>query len=386
MVLAYLAAGVVAVPLGAAGEVEPWLPVHLLLLGAATNAIVIWTRHFTGTLLRARDLPGGSVGWRLVALNVAVLGVLGGVSAGLRTLSAVAAAATGAVICAHLAALVRTARIGLGGPYAPTVRFYWVAAGALLAGVAAGTALVVGVPNGWYARVYAAHVHLNLFGWVSLAVLGTEFTLWPTVLRTRISGAVSRSARRALVGCTVGLALAVAGLLVAARPLVVVGLFVYLAGVVSCLVPFVSTARRRPPRTPAAWMLATGTAWLLIALLLDLVAVLAAPDPAGLAGRIAGVVPWLLTGFVAQVLAGALTYLLPVVLGGGPALGRRTAALLERWGRVRTVALNAGIAVVALPLPAPAALLGWTLALAALASFVVLAAFVVATTGRRARR
>ena len=34
-----------------------WLLVHLLLLGAATNAILIWSDHFATSLLRLPDTP-----------------------------------------------------------------------------------------------------------------------------------------------------------------------------------------------------------------------------------------------------------------------------------------------------------------------------------------
>jgi hypothetical protein len=30
-----------------------WLAVHLVLFGAVTNAIVVWSEHFTAALLRA---------------------------------------------------------------------------------------------------------------------------------------------------------------------------------------------------------------------------------------------------------------------------------------------------------------------------------------------
>jgi nitrite reductase (NO-forming) len=41
-------------------------------------------------------------------------------------------------------------------------------------------------------------------------------------------------------------------------------------------------------------------------------------------------VPVLLVGFVGQVLTGALTFLLPVVLGRGPAGARQATATLEQ--------------------------------------------------------
>lgn len=382
VVLAYLAAAVVAIPVHAAGDAGRWLPVHLFLLGAVTNAVVIWTGHFTATLLRAPRPSGRAAAWRMAGLNVAVIALLIGVTGGLTVVTVIAAGLLAVVIAAHLTSLVRVARRGRGGSFAPTVWFYGAAAAALLAGVAAGTALVAGVPPGWYAHVYAAHVHLNVFGWVALAVLGTEFGLWPMALRTRVDDRTARAARRTLPACTAGLTITVAGLLADARPITVAGLVVYLAGVAMSLDPFVRTAWRRHPRGPATWMLAAGTGWLLIALGADVAAVLRTRDVAEVADRVGGFVPWLLAGFVAQVLAGALTYLLPVVLGRGPAGARRAVALLDRWGAARTVGINAGVAAIALPLPTIAAAAGWALAVASLAAFVGLAAAVVVITRR----
>ena len=37
---------------------SPWLLVHLLLLGAVTNAIFVWSSHFADALLRRRTTPG----------------------------------------------------------------------------------------------------------------------------------------------------------------------------------------------------------------------------------------------------------------------------------------------------------------------------------------
>ncbi len=96
------------------------------------------------------------------------------------------------------------------------------------------------------------------------------------------------------------------------------------------------------------------------------------------AGSVESLVPWAIAGFVMQVLVGALTYLLPVVVGGGPAGGRRAAGLLDRWGAARTLAFNAGVALVALPIPAAATDVGWWLVGVPLAVFVGLAATALA--------
>jgi nitrite reductase (NO-forming) len=55
--------------------------------------------------------------------------------------------------------------------------------------------------------------HLVLLG----AVVRTEFTLWPTVLRTRMVAGVERAVRWSLPPMVVGLAAAAAGLLAQRR-------------------------------------------------------------------------------------------------------------------------------------------------------------------------
>jgi nitrite reductase (NO-forming) len=372
VVVTYLVTAAAWMVGGGPGRAPGWLLVHLLLLGAVTNAIVTWTGHFAAALLQQPQSSRRAMASRLVSLNVAVLAVLSGVDEGWLPVAVAGAGLLVAVISVHGFVLWRAVHAGRGRRLVPTVRFYVAAAVALLLGVTAGTALVVGVPSQWYPRLYEVHVHLNLLGWVTLTVLGTEFSLWPTALRTRMVDGLERGARWSLPGCSAGLALVVIGLMTATRPVTVAGLILYLAGVGVFLDPFVRTALSRTPSSPATGMLAASTGWLLIALGADAVAVLRSADPAWLAGQFAALVPWFLTGFVVQVLLGALSYLLPVVLGGPPAVGRRTAAVLNRWGLVRVLGLNAGVLLLALPVPAVAPL-GWGLVAAAVTGFAALA-------------
>src|SRR5829696_4200900 len=67
-----------------------------------------------------------------------------------------------------------------------SVWFYVAAVAALVAGMGLGLWLAGGVADSAdaYRAMRLAHVHLNVLGWVGLAVVGTQFTLWPTVLRT----------------------------------------------------------------------------------------------------------------------------------------------------------------------------------------------------------
>jgi nitrite reductase (NO-forming) len=382
VVVAYLLAAAVRIAVHTPDVAPDWLLVHLLLLGALTNAIVTWSSHFAIALLQQPQLPAAVPLVRLVVLNAAVIGTLVGVSDGSRPVTVSGAALLTLVVLAHLAALVRIGQAGRKKRFAPTVRFYWSAAVALLLGVSAGVTMAVAdLPAAWYERVYLAHVHLNLFGWITLTVLGTLFTLWPTALRTRMVTGLERASLVCLLCCAGGLALAVGGLLSWTRPLAIAGLLLYCVGVVAFLDPFLRTARRRAPHDPATLLLAAGTGWLLAGLGYDVVALVRDADPYALAADAGDLAPWLLTGFAVQVLLGALGYLVPVVLGGPPSVTRRTAAAMSRLGMVPVAPLNAGVLLLALP-ESSLSRAAWPLVAAAL---VVFAGSVGAAVVARAR-
>src|SRR5699024_10216761 len=49
-----------------------WLPVHLFLLGAVTNAIITWTEHFTVALMRLPATSDRYQAGRLAILNTGI--------------------------------------------------------------------------------------------------------------------------------------------------------------------------------------------------------------------------------------------------------------------------------------------------------------------------
>lgn len=120
----------------------------------------------------------------------------------------------------------------------------------------------------------------------------------------------------------------------------------------------------------------------MVALAVDAATLLPAADPAGAADRFGAVLLPLLVGFVAQVLVGALTHLLPVVLGGGPAPVRRRTVLLERHGPQRVAMTNAALLVLVLPTPPFVRITTSLLVLAALVQFLVPAVRVLLTARR----
>ena len=91
-------------------------------------------------------------------------------------------------------------------------------------------------------------------------------------------------------------------------------------------------------------------------------------------------------GFGAQLLFGALSHLIPVVLGGGPSVVRAASSWFERAWLWRVVVVNLGLVLCLLPVPGAVRVVVATLVLAALVAFVplLLGAVRAAVAARRA--
>jgi nitrite reductase (NO-forming) len=380
LVTAYLLAAAVVVIAHGMVAVPEWLALHLLVLGAATNAVFVWSRFFAQALLHARPGPERPAHVRLGVLNTGVAAVLAGVCGDVPSLAVAGAAVVVVAVAAHAVSLVAMVRSSpLAGPLR-IVGWYYVAAGAALAvGGTLGGALAAGwVGSARVAGTFVlAHAQVNLLGWLGLAIIGTQFMLWPMVLRTRMSEDAPRAARRVLVLTAGGLAVTTAALLVApwlsgAQWLAAGGMACYLAGAVAALVPAVREMRAKPPRTAAAWALLAGNGWLIAALAADTAGLAAGPTAAAeVLDRI--LIPVLGIGVTWQVLTGALTFLLPVTIGGGPAGNRRLTTILERCWHARALLGNGGVlGLVTLP-GGWANVAAWTAVLAGFGTFPALA-------------
>lgn len=353
--------------------VARWLAIHLFLLGAATTAIVVWSEHFAVAMLHAKLPDRRWSNARLAGVNIGTVGVLGGVWTDLPVLTGAGCVLLITAITVHLVVLIRMGRGALGGRLAPIADYYRAAAVALVLGAVLGWQLATGKAGPqYYSGLKLAHVHVTLLGWIGLPVLGTLFMLWPTVLGVRMAERTTRLARWVLVLTGGGLLTAVAGLSAGGRPAAVLGVALYAAGTAVAAQLFARTLRRRPAiSAAAAWMLAAAMGWLLVGVTVDLV-LLAARPLAEVRDDIGSLAPVLLVGLVAQVLIGALTYLLPIVLASGPKERAALRAVLERGWTPRLAALNLGVALLALPLPGSVGSAGTLLVAAAGAAFLAL--------------
>jgi nitrite reductase (NO-forming) len=351
-----------------------WLLVHLLLLGAVTNAIFVWSSHFADALLRRRA-TAGTRRWqaaRMITLNIGVVTVVAGMAGAAWLLTLVGSVVVGAAAAAHGISLALQARAALASRFGATVRHYVYASLALPIGAGLGAILARDPVEPWHGRLVIAHITLNLLGWIGLTVMGTLVTLWPTMLRTRIAEGAERVARQALPVLVGSVAFTVAGALLGLQALAAAGVAAYLGGVLWAVWPLAEVARAKRPSAYATWSVMAAMLWL-FGSLLGLVAVLViSPTWLSVTDRLGLLVIPLAAGFAAQVLLGAMSFLVPVVLGGGPTILRGSQARMDRGNALRAVVINGGLVVCVLPVPDQVRLLAGALVLGAFAAFMPL--------------
>ncbi|TQJ92413.1 multicopper oxidase domain-containing protein [Streptomyces sp. SLBN-31] len=364
-----------------------WLLVHVLLLGAVTNAIVIWSGHFAASVLRLPEANRGApAALRLVCLNAGAVGVIGGMLFERWYVVLAGACLVAAAVTAHAAWLVRLMRRALPGRFSMTVRYYVAASALLPVGAALGVVMARGDLAGDLSeRLRVAHETINLLGWVGLTVAGTLITLWPTMLRTRVADGAERAGRTALPVLLAGLGAAVTGTLLGPPPLAAPGMVAYAAGLVVAGRPWLREARAKSPRSFAAWSVAAGCGWLAGSLAVLAGILVSTTSWITVGERISLLTAPLAAGWIAQVLLGALSFLVPVVLGGGPTAVRAATASLELAWPARLAVTNAALLLCVLPVPSTVRVACSVLLLVMLLFFLVLLVQTV-VRGMRDRR
>jgi nitrite reductase (NO-forming) len=248
-----------------------------------------------------------------------------------------------AVVAAHAYNLFRLSKRALQNRFAGTVRFYLAGAACLVIGIVFG-ALSAFQKDGSTSRdsLHAAHLHANLFGWIALTVLGTFFTLWPTILRTKMVDGVMKVARRSLPLLLIGTCTAAIALAVNQRFLAIVGMLLYATGIALVSLPFIRTWRQKAPYDLPTFAIAFCATWLVAGVVSDIVGLTLISPLRDYVHWLDRFIPAFLIGFVAQLLLGALTFLVPVILGGGPASVRKHIERLTVIWRTRLAIFNLG--------------------------------------------
>ena len=245
-----------------------WLLLHLLLLGAAGHAILVWSRYFADTLVRGPATPRREQSIRLVMFDLGAVAVTVGVGVDGWPLVLLGATAVALAVAWHALSLARGLRGRFRSRFALTVHYYLAAGSLLPVGATLGVWLARGLSDPLDARVRIAHAGINVLGWVGLTVLGTLVTLWPTMLRTRVAAGAEKASRAALPVLLAGIGLVAAAAWTDQPRVVALGLATYLGGVLVLGRPFVEAARVKPPADFPTWSVGAGVLWLVLLLAL----------------------------------------------------------------------------------------------------------------------
>lgn len=293
-----------------------WGPLHAFLAGTVLLAVSGATQLFTITWAAApapRAVVATGQRWA-VAIGVGL--ALVGVAIGNNWITATGAVFVVVGLATLAGALVGAVRRSLLRRFDLSSRFYLVALAAGAVGVTLGGVLGAGVAESWYLRMRLVHSHLNLVGLVGLTIVGTLPTILPTFAHHK-----SVSGREALVAWWIaaGSVAAIASGLVLGAEAVGVGtimagaaLAVVVAGVLGRL------GRRGLKGRLPYYQVTIGCGWLAAWTVVDGGRLLLGSTPEPFAAWTTAVI----VGGVGQVLLGSFAYLVPVLVGPPPRLGR----------------------------------------------------------------
>ncbi|MFZ2227233.1 MAG: hypothetical protein WA090_00220 [Candidatus Nanopelagicaceae bacterium] len=341
-VIFYLVAGLISgvIQPGEHNSQPPWLTVHLLLLGAVTNAIITWTDHFVSALLWARASNRRRQMVIIFLLNISIVGILISVSTQIKLLTIFFASLMIATIIYFLGGISIAIKRSINKRFMDLLRYYQFAALFIVVGTVLGViASFKSHEDLMQPRLALAHLHANLLGWVGISVIGTLVTLWPTVLRTPMHKRAIHAAVIGLRFILVGTSMSIIAAIQDWQFLSGLSLACYLLGASITLTPAILTMRTKRPDRPGSWMLLTGAIGMGVLLLADIALQLRYSEPEKILSAIEGHILLLFTLFLFPTLLGALTYLLPVVLGRGPALNRELETILSRGWKWRLAVL-----------------------------------------------
>ena len=318
-----------------------WTMIHLVTLGVLSNGIFQWSWFFARSLARlSADDPRARRHntIRILIFNACFLLLFVSMWLGWMVGTMIAATGIAAVAAWHGAEMLSVLRERLASRFVIVVRYYVCSASffvlaALLASFVSATMFSPSIPEAMVAmrdRLTLAHALSGVAGWVGLTIGGTVITLGPTILRTRMSpDAVSWGVRVLLPWC-LSLLLAIAGALLGGMPLVGAGILaVGTCAIVGIVYPYAKVLRNKGPREYSAWSFLLGLLWISVGVCALGVASLFVSTPSQLRALTLMWLPIIGIAGFAQLFQGALSYLMPVVIGGGPSVVRIGIAIID---------------------------------------------------------
>lgn len=318
-----------------------WTIIHLVTLGVLSNGIFQWSWFFARSLARlSADDPRARRHntIRILIFNACFLLLFVSMWMGWMVGTMIAATGIAAVAAWHGAEMLSVLRERLASRFVIVVRYYVCSASffvlaALLASFVSATMFSPSIPEAMVAmrdRLTLAHALSGVAGWVGLTIGGTVITLGPTILRTRMSPDAVRGGVRVLLPWCLSLLLAIAGALLGVMPLVGAGILaVGTCAIVGIVCPYAKVLRNKGPREYSAWSFLLGLLWISVGVCALGVASLFVSTPSQLRALTLMWLPIIGIAGFAQLFQGALSYLMPVVIGGGPSVVRIGIAIID---------------------------------------------------------
>ena len=351
----FVALSLIAVATPGEAGLGAWLPVHLLLAGAATTAIAGVMPFFSAAIANAPPAPGWLRFAAILGVAFGALLVVGGriASPALVGGNAWFAGAGGVFFIAGLAlvgaATLLPLRFALGGRRVVMGFIYGMAVLNVVCGAMLASLLLLGwLPalQDWPA-LKPAHAWLNVFGFVSLVIAGSLLHLLPTVVGTRIGD--SRASVVAYLGVATGPPIAALGFILGVGWIALAGALVMVIGALALSFYALDVIRHAAHWTTdptwhrfTAWSLIAAIGWFVVgSAIAAWIVFVGGASPAG--WQLTPLIAPVFVGWVAQVLVGAWSHLVPAV---GPGLPPRHAVqrrILGQLGTARLTLLNVGV-------------------------------------------
>ncbi len=326
--------------------------VHAALVGGVAQMILGGFLAFIPPLLMTGRAQRDSHPVLFAAINLATLGMMTGFW--LRNHAVVGAA--GLLVVGAFLWIARDAwtqaRRSLNAP--PLNLWYYAAALlALFAGLAAGESMALDLKPESHGYVRLAHIHLNLLGFVTLAIVGTMHNLLPTVLNQPLAS--PSLGRWVLFVMPLGVAGLVAGFMYSSIPIQLAAGGALLIGAVLYALNLTKTwLASSHAGTAASDHLFIGTFFLLFTIVLGMLVAgnsLTTPPvmPYGTLHLIA-YTHMALLGFMMNTIMGALSHLIPITLAvrrvpsnkkRRPYLDRLE-GIMNRWRTIQIASLSLG--------------------------------------------
>lgn len=326
--------------------------VHAALVGGVAQMILGGFLAFIPPLLMTGQKQRTSHPVLFLAINLGAIGMI----AGFYLRNQLVVGLAGLFVVASFLWIARDAwtqaRQSLNSPPL-NLWFYVIALLALFAGLAAGEAMAFRLAQESYGHIRLAHIHLNILGFITLAIVGTMHNLLPTVLNAPLYS--RQLARVVFILLPLGVAVLIGGFLNSSvRIEIAAGLILFVGATLYAINMFGTWMASGQKGNAASDHLLIGTFFLQLTILLGiLVGANSLSNPPYLPYGSLHLVAYThltLVGFVLQTILGALSHLVPITLAvsrvesnkkRGPYLEQLT-MIFDRWRAVQLGGLSLG--------------------------------------------